>query len=258
MIHSLTNIHPDARIGENVTIEAFSTIEGDVEIGEGTWIGPNVTILDGSRIGKNCEIHPGAVISNKPQDLKFKGEKTWTEIGDHTVIRECATVNRGTAQSGKTVVGAHCLVMAYVHIAHDCNLADHCIIANACQIAGHVTIEHNARLGGLTAVHQFVNIGAHTMIGGGSLVRKDVPPYIMAAREPLIYNGVNSVGLQRSGFSNQKVSEIQEVYRYFFLRGNNKIQALKLIEQDLPPSEEKEHILDFIRNSERGIIKGYY
>ncbi|WP_020527466.1 acyl-ACP--UDP-N-acetylglucosamine O-acyltransferase [Flexithrix dorotheae] len=258
MIHSYTNIHPEAKIGENVVVGAFTTIEKDVEIGEGTWIGPNVSIMEGSRIGKNCEIHPGAVISGKPQDLKYKGEKTQTFIGDNTVIRECVTINKGTSDKNKTQIGSHCLLMAYVHIAHDCILGDYCILANSVQVAGHVEIQDHARLGGTTAVHQFVKIGPHTMIGGGSLVRKDVPPYITAAREPLIYSGINSIGLQRSGFSQDKIGEIQEIYRQFFLKGNNKANALKTIKEELPESDEKNIILDFITSSERGIIKGYH
>jgi len=256
MIHSLTNIHPDAKIGKGVTVGPFTSISADVEIGDGTWIGPNVSVMDGSRIGKNCEIHPGAVISNKPQDLKYEGEKTLTFIGDGTVVRECATINRGTAHRSKTVVGKGCLIMAYVHIAHDCVLGDHCILANSVQVAGHVQIDDHARLGGTTAVHQFVRIGCHTMVGGGSLVRKDVPPFVMAAREPLIYSGVNSVGLQRSGYSNQEIDQISDIYRYFYLKKYNKAQALKMIETDLPDTPERRLILDFIHNSERGVIKG--
>ena len=258
MIHPYTNIDENAKIGKGVTIEAFTTIKEDVEIGDGCWIGPNVTIMEGTRIGKNCQIHPGAVISGLPQDLKYKGEKTFTHIGDNTVIRECVTINRGTADRWKTEIGSNCLLMAYVHIAHDCNVGDFCILANSVQVAGHVTIEEHARLGGTTAVHQFVKIGSHCMIGGGSLVRKDVPPFITAAREPLIYSGINSVGLQRSGFSPEKISQIQEVYRQYFLKGNNKAQALKLIEETIPSSEEKNHILEFIKSSERGVIKGYH
>jgi UDP-N-acetylglucosamine acyltransferase len=257
MNYPLTSIHPDAKIGENVEIGPFTTIYADVEIGDGTWIGPNVTIMDGSRIGKNCKIHPGAVISNVPQDLKFQGEKTFTHIGDYTVVRECVTINRGTADRWKTEVGAHCLLMAYVHIAHDCLIEDHCIFANSVQIAGHVHIQEHARLGGTAAVHQFVKIGPHCMIGGGSLVRKDVPPYVIAAREPLMYSGVNSVGLQRAGFSQEKINQIEEIYRYFFIKKQNKAQAIKLVEDEIAESEEKHIILDFFKNADRGVIKGY-
>ena len=258
MIHPYTNIHSEAKIGEEVHIEAFVTIEKDVEIGDGCWIGPNVCIMEGARIGNNVKIHPGAVISNIPQDLKYEGEKTYTHIGDNTVVRECVTINRGTADRWKTEIGANCLLMAYVHIAHDCLIGNNCILANSVQIAGHVEIQDFARLGGTTAVHQFVKIGSHCMISGGSLVRKDVPPFITAAREPLIYSGVNSVGLQRSGYSPEKINQIQEVYRHYFLKGNNKAQAIKLIEEEIPDSIEKNRILDFIKNSERGVIKGYH
>ncbi len=257
MHHPLSNIHPEAKIGDNVTIEAFVTVEKDVEIGDGTWVGPNACILAGSRIGENCEIHSGAVISGKPQDLKYQGEETLTRIGDNTVIREFVTINKGTSDRLETVVGSNCLLMAYVHIAHDCLLGNHCIIANSVQIAGHVELHDHARIGGTTAVHQFVKIGAHTMVGGGSLVRKDVPPYIIAAREPLIYSGVNSVGLSRHGFAPERINLIQEAYRLYFLKGNNKTAALQMIEE-LDDCEEKKNILDFIRSSERGIIKGYH
>ncbi|MEM1137171.1 MAG: acyl-ACP--UDP-N-acetylglucosamine O-acyltransferase [Bacteroidota bacterium] len=258
MVHPYTNIHSGAKIGKDVTIEAFTTIQEDVEIGDNCWIGPNVTIMNGARIGKNCKIHPGAVISNIPQDLKYKGEKTYTYIGENTTIRECVTINRGTADKLKTEIGSDCLLMAYVHIAHDCHIADHCILSNSVQIAGHVIIQEHARLGGTAAVHQFVKIGSHCMISGGSLVRKDVPPFITAAREPLIYSGINSVGLQRSGYSAEQINQIQEVYRFYFLKGNNKAQALRLIEENIPDSTERKSILNFIKESERGVIKGYH
>ena len=193
MNQPLAYVHPGAKIAQNVVIEPFSTIQNDVEIGEGTWIGPNVTIFEGARIGKNCKIFPGAVISAVPQDLKFNGEYTTTEIGDNSVIRECVSINRGTVDKNKTVVGKNCLIMAYVHIAHDCILGDNVILANGVQLAGHITLGNFVFIGGTSAVHQFVNIGQHAMIAGGSLVRKDVPPFTKAAREPISYAGVNSI-----------------------------------------------------------------
>ena len=198
--NTLCSIHPDAQIGEQVTIGPFSFIDKNVTIGEGTWIGPHVTIFEGARIGKHCKIFPGAVVSGIPQDLKFSGEETTAEIGDHSTLREYVTVNRGTAAAGKTVVGKNCLIMAYVHIAHDCILGDHIILANNVNLAGHVEVEDYAILEGLAAVQQFLRIGAHSFVAGGSLVRKSVPPFVKAAREPLSYAGVNSIGLQRRGF----------------------------------------------------------
>ncbi|MCL4170044.1 UNVERIFIED_CONTAM: hypothetical protein GTU68_066270, partial [Idotea baltica] len=200
MNQPLAYVHPEAKIAQNVVIEPFTSISKDVTVGEGTWIGPNVTIMEGARIGKNCKIFPGAVIAAEPQDLKFDGEYTTVEIGDNSTIRECVTINRGTTDKYKTVVGKNCLVMAYVHIAHDCILGNNVILANGVQLAGHILIDDFVFIGGTTAVHQFVKIGAHAMIAGGSLVRKDVPPFIKAAREPLSFAGVNSIGLRRREF----------------------------------------------------------
>jgi UDP-N-acetylglucosamine acyltransferase len=255
MNQPLAYVHPGAKIAQNVVIEPFVTIQNDVEIGEGTWIGPNVTIFPGARIGKNCKIYPGAVISAEPQDLKFKGEYSTTEIGDNTVIRECVTINRGTVDKNKTVVGANCLIMAYVHIAHDCIIGDNVILANGVQLAGHVNLGNFVFVGGTSAVHQFINIGSHAMVAGGSLVRKDVPPFLKAAREPLSYAGVNSIGLRRRGFSSEKIEEIQNIYRIIYLSGLNNSAAIDKIEIELAATAERDIIIHFIRNSERGIIK---
>ena len=252
----LSYIHPNAKIGKGVTIEPFSTIYENVEIGEGTWIGPNVTIFPGARIGKNCRIFPGAVISAIPQDLKFNGEETTTEIGDNTTIRECVTVNRGTTDKMKTAIGNNCLVMAYVHVAHDCILGNNIILANSVTLAGHVQIDDWAILEGLVAVQQFIKIGAHAFIAGGSLVRKNVPPFTKAAREPLQYIGINSVGLRRRGYSNELVLEIEDIYRTLYVKGLNVANALAVIEQEAPASKEKEDILHFIRESKDGIMRG--
>jgi len=256
MTHPLTSIHPSAILGSNVSIDPFSVIHEDVEIGDGTWIGSNVTIFPGARIGKNVRIFPGAVISAIPQDLKFGGEVTTAEIGDHTTIRECATINRGTSDRMKTVIGQHCLIMAYVHVAHDCIVGDHCIIANSVQMAGHVNLGDFAIIGGSSAVHQFANIGRHVMISGGSLVRKDVPPFTKSGREPLSYAGINSIGLKRRGFTDERIAEIQEVYRYVYLKGLNNQDALTQIEANIQASPERDEIIAFIQNSERGIMKG--
>lgn len=252
----LSYIHPNAKIGKGVSIEPFSTIYDNVEIGDGTWIGPNVTIFSGARIGKNCRIFPGAVISAIPQDLKFNGEDTTTEIGDNTTIRECVTINRGTTDKMKTAVGSNCLLMAYVHIAHDCILGNNIIIANSVNLAGHVQIEDWVILEGLAAVQQFVRIGSHAFITGGSLVRKNVPPFTKAAREPLQYIGINSVGLRRRGYSNESVLEIEDIYRTLYVKGLNVTNALAVIEQEAPASKEKEEILNFIRESKDGIMRG--
>lgn len=257
MIHQLAAVDKRAKIGKNVVVEPFTTIAGDVEIGEGTWIGPNVTIMDGARIGKNCRIFPGTVISAIPQDLKFDGEDTQVIIGDGTTIRECVTVNRGTKALGYTKIGNNCLIMATTHIAHDCVLGDHVIIVNGSAIAGHVEIGDYTVMGGLSAVHQFSKIGKHVMISGGTLVRKDIPPYVKVAREPMSYAGINSVGLRRRGFTNDKIFELQKIYKFLFQSKMNTTQALNLIEKDMLPTDERDEILEFIRNSPRGIVKGY-
>jgi UDP-N-acetylglucosamine acyltransferase len=255
-MQTLSVIHPEAKIGANVTIEPFSVIHADVEIGEGTWIGSNVTIYPGARIGKNVRIFPGAVISAIPQDLKFGGETTTAEIGDNTTIRECVTVNRGTSDKLKTVIGENCLIMAYVHVAHDCQIGNHCILANAVQLAGHVIMGDYAIIGGSSAVHQFAHIGRHVMISGGSLVRKDVPPFTKAGREPLSYAGINSIGLRRREFNDEQVAEIQEAYRYIYQKGLNNQEALTQIELHIPASAYRDEIINFVRDSERGIMKG--
>ncbi|MDO6437530.1 acyl-ACP--UDP-N-acetylglucosamine O-acyltransferase [Cyclobacterium sp. 1_MG-2023] len=257
MISKLSEISEKAHLGENVSIEAFTSVHPDVEIGDGTWIGSNVTIYPGARIGKNCRIFPGAVIAAIPQDLKFNGEPSLVEIGDNTTIREFVTINRGTADKQTTKIGDNCLIMAYVHIAHDCIIQNRVIIANSVQVAGHVTIDDWAFVGGSSAIHQFVKIGMHSMISGGSLVRKDVPPFTKAAREPLSYAGVNSLGLRRRGFESNTISEIQEVYRFLFLNNWNNSKALEEIEINLPATKERDEIVNFIRSSERGVMKGY-
>jgi len=258
MNQPLSYVHPDAKIAKTVVIEPFSTIDKNVVIGEGTWIGSNVTILEGARIGKNCSIYPGAVISGVPQDLKFNGEETTAEIGDHTVIRECVTINRGTNHRNKTIIGKNCLIMAYSHIAHDCLLGDFCIFSNNSTLAGHVTVGDHVTLAGMVAVHQFCNIGRHSFIAGGSLVRKDIPPYVKAAREPLSYVGINSVGLRRRGFKASTISSIQNIYRILFQKKHNNTQAISIIEAEVEATKERDEILSFIQNSQRGIMKGYF
>ena len=257
MKQPLAYIHPAAKIAPSVVIDPFVTIDANVEIGEGTRIGSNVTIMEGARIGKNCRIFPGAVIGAVPHDLKFRGEDTTAVVGDNTTIRECVTINRGTAAKGKTVVGSNCLLMAYSHIAHDCIVGDNVIVANSSQLAGEVIVDNFAIIGGGTLVHQFCHIGAHVMIQGGALINKDIPPYVKAAREPISYVGVNSIGLRRRNFSNEAIREIQDIYRYLYLSRMNVSDALDAIEAELPATRERDEILLFIRNAKRGIIRGY-
>lgn len=257
MAQPLAFIHSGAKVAETAIIEPFSTIYDDVEIGEGTWIGPNVTIMEGARIGKNCKIFPGTVISAVPQDLKYQGEKTQTIIGDNTIIRECVTVNKGTNALGYTKIGNDCLIMATTHIAHDCVVGNHVILVNGVGLAGHIVVGDHAFLGGMSAVHQFCTIGEHAFIAGGSMVRKDVPPYVKAARSPLTYAGINSIGLRRRGFSNEKIMEIQNIYRVLFQKNKNTTQALDIIETEFKATKERDLIIQFLQNSSRGVMKGY-
>jgi len=257
MNQPLAYVHPGAKIATNVVIEPFTTIHNNVTVGEGTWIGSNVTIMEGARIGKNCKIFPGAVISAIPQDLKFDNEDSEVIIGDHTTIREFVTINRGTKAYGRTEIGNHCLIMATAHVAHDCIIKDHVIIVNGVTLAGHVEIGDYAIIGGLAGVHQFIHIGKHAMISGGSLVRKDVPPYVKAAKEPLSYIGINSIGLRRRGFDPKKINEIQNIYRILFQRNNNTTQAMRILEAELDATTERDEVITFIRESQRGIMKGY-
>lgn len=256
MISPLASIHPKAQIGEHVVIEPFTTVGADVHIGDHSWIGPHVSLMDGARIGQHCRIFPGAVIAAIPQDLKFSGEHTTAEVGDYTTIREYVTINRGTRDKNTTRVGKHCLLMAYVHVAHDCILGDHIILANCVNLAGHVSIDDYAILEGLVAVQQFVQIGAHSFVTGGSLVRKNVPPFVKAAREPLSYVGINSVGLRRRGFSNETILEIEDMYRTLYVKGYNVTNALNIIELEAPNSPEKTMIIQFIKESTNGIMRG--
>ena len=258
MNQPLAYVHPGAKIAKNVVIEPFTTIHSNVIIGGGTWIGSNVTIMEGARIGKNCNIFPGAVISAIPQDLKFQDEDTTVEIGNNVTIREYVTVNRGTVDRGKTVIGDNCLIMAYCHVAHDCIVGKNCIFSNNSTLAGHCTVGDYVILAGMTAVHQFCMIGNHAFVTGGSLVRKDVPPFVKGAREPLSYVGINSIGLRRRGFNPEKIREIQNIYRLLYQRNYNTTQALGIIEAEMEATPERDEILQFIKNSKRGIMKGYF
>ncbi|MCC8094730.1 MAG: acyl-ACP--UDP-N-acetylglucosamine O-acyltransferase [Tannerellaceae bacterium] len=257
MSHSpLSVIHPESKIGENVTIGPFAVIENDVVIGDNCEIHPHAVILEGARIGNGCRVFSGAVIAGIPQDLKFAGEKSIAEIGNNTTIRECVTINRGTASRGKTVVGSDCLIMAYGHVAHDCILKDHIILGNASQIAGEVEIDDYAIISGGTLVHQFCRISQHVMVQGGSRVGKDIPPYTLIGRDPVVYCGINIVGLRRRRFTNAQVFLIQDIYRTLYTRGLNNTEALKCIETEYAQSVERDLILNFIKSSSRGIVRG--
>lgn len=257
MISNLADIHPGAKIGSNVVIDSFAVVQKDVFIGDNSHIMNHAVIMKSTVIGKNCTVFPGAVIGAIPQDLKFAGEETFVQIGDNTTIRECVTINRGTKDKWKTVIGNNCLLMAYTHVAHDCVIGNNVILANSVQLAGHVEVGNFAILGGLAAAIQFAKIGQHTYIAGHTEIRKDVPPYVKAARDPLCYVGINSVGLQRRGFSTEKINNILDIYRNIFNKGMNISQAIDFIEYKMAPSEERNEILSFTRNSKKGIIKTY-
>ncbi len=256
MISPLANVHPKARIGKNVTIEAFATIYEDVEIGDNTHIYPNALIFPDTTIGHNCKIFPGAVIGIVNQDLKYKGEKSTTVIGNNTIIREYATIHKGTADRMTTKVGDNSLIMCYTHIGHDTFVGNNVIVANNGSLAGHITIEDYVILEGVVAAQQFVKIGAHAFVAGASLVRKSIPPYIRVAREPLQFIGVNTIGLTRRGFDKETIKQIEDIYRIIFVRGHNITNALEIVENEMPDTAIRRQIVDFIRSQPEGIIKG--
>ena len=258
LMNIMNQVHPDARIGNNVKIGSFTVIHENVEIGDNCEIANGVTIFPGARIGSGVKIFPGAVIAGIPQDLKFRGEDTVAIIGDGTTIRECATVNRGTASRGVTKVGENCLIMAYTHIAHDCVIGNRVIISNATQLAGEVIVDDYAVIGGGSLVHQFCHLGRNIMLQGGALVNKDIPPFIKAAREPISFIGLNTVGMHRNGFSKEKIQEITEVYRILYMSDLNVTNAVRVIRETIPTSEVRDEILDFVEHSERGIIRSAF
>ncbi|MBE9487724.1 MAG: acyl-ACP--UDP-N-acetylglucosamine O-acyltransferase [Bacteroidetes bacterium] len=255
MISNLAYVHPDAKIGNNVTIEAFAYVAGNVVIGDDSYLAPHAVVLDGARLGKGCKVHSGAVVSGIPQDLKFKGEETLAIIGDNTTIRESVTINRGTAAKGKTVIGNNCLIMAYAHVAHDCIVGNNVIIVNSVSVAGEVEIGDFAILGGHSAVHQFVKIGRHAMIAGGALLGKDVPPYVTAGHLVAEYKGLNSIGLKRRGFTSSDITSIQDIYRILMCEGINVSQAVEQVEKEIEESKFKTEILAFVKSSKRGILR---
>lgn len=256
MINKLASVSSDAKLEEGVVVEGFTTIYDDVIIGKNTKIGPNVTIYPGTRIGENCEVFPGAVLGAVPQDLKFGGEETTVEIGNNTIIRECVTIHRGTVDRMKTVVGKNCLIMGYVHIAHDCLIGNNVILANYTGLSGHVQIDDYAILEGKVASQQFMHIGAHAFVAGASLIRKNVPPFVRAAREPLSYAGINAVGLRRRNFSEEDIKLVENIYRILFVQNNNISKGIQSLNEELPESALKTQVIDFIKSSEKGIIRG--
>ena len=247
-------VGPKAQIGDNVVVGQNTIIEDDVVIGSGTMIASNVLIANGTRLGKDCRIHHGAVLGTQPQDLKFRGEVTTLEVGDHTVIREYATLNRGTSSNWKTTVGNHCFLMAYTHVAHDCIVGNHVILANSVNMGGHVVIEDYAVIGGLVGIHQFSHIGCHTMVGASSLVTKDVPPYVLASSDPPAYTGLNIVGLRRRNFSKQAIDILDKAYHLLYHSQLNVTQALQKIKAEIQMTDEVRHVVEFIERSKRGII----
>ncbi len=256
MISNLASVSPKANIGKNVTIEAFATVYEDVVIGDNTHIYPNAVICSDTIIGSGCKIFPGAIIGIVNQDLKYKGEKSNTVIGNNTIVREYATIHKGTADRMTTKVGNNCLIMAYTHLGHDCLIGNNVIIANNGSLAGHITVEDFVIIEGVVAAQQFVNIGAHSFIAGASLVRKSVPPYVRVAREPLQFIGVNTIGLARRGFDKEIIKQIEDIYRIIFVRGHNITNALEIVESEMIDTPIRKEIIDFIRNQKDGIVKG--
>jgi UDP-N-acetylglucosamine acyltransferase len=257
----MSNIHSSALVAQNTNIDhsvkigAYSIIESNVTVGSGTEISSHVRIDPFTRVGSNCRIFHGAVLGSIPQDLKFKGEHSELIIGDSTTVREFVTVHRGTAASGKTEIGSHCLIMNYVHVAHDCKIGNQVILSNAASLAGHVVVEDHAIVGGLVPIHQFVRIGMHAFIGGGYRVNQDIPPYILAAGEPLKFFGINYVGLRRNSFSEEQIKSLEKAFHFIYRSKLNTSAALQAIKDEMEMTTEIRNVVKFIEQSERGIIK---
>jgi UDP-N-acetylglucosamine acyltransferase len=252
-IHSTALIDPSAEIGRGVTVGAYAILGPNVIVGDKCRLGPRVTLQRNVRLAEDVSVGDGSILGGDPQDLKYGGEETWVEIGEGTIIREYSTINRGTTATFKTTVGARCFIMTYVHLAHDCHVGDEVVIANATQCAGHVTIHDRAVLSGLNAVHQFVTIGTHAFVGGGSRVNQDIPPYVKAVGNPMELYGLNSIGLQRAGFTGETVAALKRAYRLFFNSDLNLSQAMERARTELPPYPEVERFLAFVESSERGV-----
>jgi UDP-N-acetylglucosamine acyltransferase len=247
-IHPTAIVSAKAKLSEGVCIGAYSIVEDDVELGEGTVVQPHAYIGNGARIGKHCRIFVGAVVSMIPQDLKFKGETSFALVGDRTTIREYATVHRGTGENGKTLIGSDCLIMAYVHLAHDVTVGNHVIISNTTQVAGHCEIGDYATIGGVCGIHQFTRIGRHTMVASSSRVVYDVPPFVVAGREPFRYEGLNLVGLKRRGFSPETLASLRSLYRLVFQSGLLISNALERVKSEIAPSPERDEVISFFES----------
>ncbi len=253
-IHSTAIIDPKAKLGNNISVGPYAIIHGDVEIGENCVISSHVVIYDGARIGNNVKIYQASSIAHIPQDLKFNNEYSIFEVGDNTVIHEYVTLHRGTVATGFSRVGKNCLLMAYSHVAHDTIVGDNCILANGVQVAGHVLIEDYVIIGGLTPVHQFCKVGKHSMIGGGFRITQDVPPFILAASEPLQFTGLNVLGLRRRGFSNDDIMTLKKIYSYIYSKSLNISQAKEKILTEYPNHPLVKDVIEFLNNSKRGIV----
>lgn len=256
MISPLANISQDAKIGKNVTIDAFASVLGNAVIGDNTHIHSNAMIYPDTTIGSGCQIFPGAIIGIVSQDLKYKGEPTTTSVGNNTIIREYVTIHKGTADRMTTSVGDNCLLMAYVHVAHDCIIGNNVIIANSVGLSGHITVEDFAIIEGMCGTQQFITVGAHSFVAGFSQIRKSVPPFVRCAREPLQFIGVNTIGLSRRGFDKEVIRQVEDIYRLIFVRGHNMTNALEIIEQEIENTPTRNQIISFIKNQKDGIIKG--
>jgi UDP-N-acetylglucosamine acyltransferase len=252
-VHPTAIIDPGAELGVGVEIGPWVMVGPRVTVGDGCRLGPRVRLQRNVKLAAGVSVGDGSILGGDPQDLKFQGEETWVEVGEGTIIREYSTINRGTSATYRTVVGAHCFIMTYVHLAHDCHVGDHVTIANGTQCAGHVTIHDRAVLSGLNAIHQFVTIGTYAFVGGGSRVNQDIPPYVKAVGNPMELYGLNSIGLQRAGFSGETIAALKRAYRLFFNSDLNLSQALERARTDLPPLPQVELFLDFVESSERGV-----
>ena len=252
-IHPSSVIDPSAELGRDVTVRPFAIVGPNVTVGDRCWIGPHATLECNVRLGAGVRIGQGTVVGGNPQDRKYRGEETWVEIGDETVVREYSTINRGTSATGRTTVGRKCYVMTYVHLAHDCHLGDEVIIANGTQLAGHVTIRDHAILSGLIVIHQFVTIGEHAFVGGATRISQDIPPYVKAVGNPMELYGLNTIGLQRAGFLPDTISALKKAYRLVFNSDLNLSQALERAKLELPMLPEIERFLAFVEPSGRGV-----
>ena len=255
-IHPLAYVDPAAKLGDNIEIGPFAYVDANTEIGDGCRILNGASVYNHVKMGQDCTIFPGAVVGAIPQDLKFEGEESWVEIGDRVNIRECATINRGTAASGRLVtrVGSDTLIMSYAHIAHDCIVGNHCIVVSYSGLAGETDLADWVTIGGKSMAHQFTKVGTHAFVAANSKLVKDIPPYVLVGREPVVFEGVNRVGLLRRGFTEDQVNLIKELYDVIYFKGMNVSQAMDFIEANYPASEIRDTIVGFIRASKRGII----